>query len=36
VLMKLREINLKINPNKCECAKISLTFLGHVVNCDGT
>ncbi len=36
VLLKLKEVNLKLNPGKCEFTKISLTFLGHVVNCDGT
>jgi len=36
VLLKLREINLKLNPRKCEFAKTSLTFLRHVVSCDGT
>ncbi len=36
VLLKLREVNLKLNPRKCEFAKISLTFLGHVVNRDST
>jgi ethanolamine transporter EutH len=32
----LREINLKLNPGKCEFVRFSLTFLGHVVSCDGT
>jgi hypothetical protein len=36
VLLKLREINFKLNPGKCEFVKISLTFLGHEVNHDGT
>jgi hypothetical protein len=36
VLMRLREINLKLNPNKCEFAKIHLIFLGHVISCDNT
>lgn len=36
VLLKLKEVNLKFNPRKCEFSKISLTFLGHVVSCDGT
>jgi hypothetical protein len=26
VLMKLREVNPKLNPNKCEFAKTNLTF----------
>jgi hypothetical protein len=34
--MRLREVNLKLNPNKCEFAKTNLTFLGHVVSQDGT
>jgi hypothetical protein len=36
VLLKLKEVNLKLNLKKCEFAKTGLTFLGHVVNCDGT
>ncbi len=32
VLMKLREINLKFNPSKCEFAKFKLVFIGHEVN----
>ncbi len=36
VLLKLKEVNLKLNPGKCEFAKISLAFLGHVVSRDGT
>ncbi len=34
--LRLREIKLKLNPNKCEFAKTDLTFLGHVVSRDGT
>jgi hypothetical protein len=30
------EINLKLNPRKCEFVNISLTILGHLVNLDGT
>jgi len=30
VLLRLREINLKLNPKKCEFAKVIMTFLGHV------
>jgi hypothetical protein len=33
---KLREVNLKLNPNKCCFAAKSIKFLGHVVNKDGT
>jgi hypothetical protein len=36
VLYKLREVNLKLNPNKCCFAARSITFLGHVVNEKGT
>jgi len=35
-MMKLREVNLKFNPSKCEFAKTSIRFLGHVVNRKGT
>jgi hypothetical protein len=34
VLLKLREVNLQFDPGKCEFAKASLAFLGHVVNRD--
>jgi len=36
VLSKLREVNLKLNPNKCYFAAESIVFLGHVVNKEGT
>jgi hypothetical protein len=36
VLYKLREVNLKLNPNKCCFAAKSITFLGHVVSEEGT
>ncbi len=36
VLCKLREVNLKLNPNKCCFAARSITFLGHVVSENGT
>jgi hypothetical protein len=36
VLCKLREVNLKLNPNKCCFAAKSITFLGHVVSKEGT
>ncbi len=35
VLCKLREVNLKLNPNKCCFAAKSITFLGHVVSREG-
>lgn len=36
MFMWLREVNLKLNPDKCECAKSKLTFLGHEVIQKGT
>jgi hypothetical protein len=36
MLSKLREVNLKLNPGKCCFAARSITFLGHVVRCEGT
>jgi hypothetical protein len=36
VFFKLREVNLKLNPNKCCFAAKSITFLGHVVSKEGT
>jgi hypothetical protein len=33
---KLREVNLKLNPNKCCFAAKNITFLGHVVSKDNT
>lgn len=36
VLLRSKEVNLKLNPIKCELAKTSLAFLEHVVSCDGT
>jgi hypothetical protein len=36
VLLKLREVNLKLNPSKCCFAARSITFLGHVVSHEGT
>jgi L-lactate utilization protein LutC len=35
VLLRLREINLKFNPRKCEFAKTNLVFVGCVVSYDG-
>jgi hypothetical protein len=34
--MRLKEVFLKLNPNKCEFAKTGLTFLGHVMSYNGT
>jgi len=36
VFLKLREVNLKLNPGKCCFAARSITFLGHVVSHEGT
>jgi hypothetical protein len=36
VLSRLREVNLRLNPNKCCFATKSIVFLGHVVNKEGT
>jgi len=36
VFLKLREVNLKLNPSKCCFAARSVTFLGHVVSNEGT
>jgi hypothetical protein len=35
VFDKLREFNLKIEPDKCEFLKEELNYLGHVVTADG-
>ncbi len=35
-LMRLREVNFKFNPNKCEFAKSKLAFICHKVNQEGT
>jgi hypothetical protein len=34
--MRLREVNLKFNPNKCEFAKSKLAFVCHEVSQEGT
>ncbi len=36
VFLKLREVNLKLNPGKCYFAARSITFLGHVVSHERT
>jgi len=36
VFLKLREVNLKLNPGKCCFAARSIAFLGHVVSHEGT
>ncbi len=35
-MMKLKEVNPKLNPSKCEFAKTSIGFLGHVVSKERT
>lgn len=35
VLQRLREVNLKLNPNKCEFLKKEMLYLGHVISGDG-
>jgi hypothetical protein len=36
MFFKLREVNLKLNPRKCCFIAKKITFLGHVVNNEGT
>jgi hypothetical protein len=36
VLMKLREVNLKLNLCKCEFAKTNICFLRHILSMEGT
>ncbi len=36
VFFKLKEMNLKLNPNKCCFVAKSITFLGHVASNEGT
>jgi hypothetical protein len=35
-LLKLREVNLNFNPNKCGFTKTSIGFLGHIVSKERT
>ena len=35
VFEKLRQFNLKIEPDKCEFFKTELNYLGHVVSSEG-
>jgi len=35
VFDKLRQFNLKIEPDKCELLKTELNYLGHVVTSEG-
>jgi len=36
VLMNLREVTFKLNPNKCEFVNFKLAFLGHDISRKGT
>lgn len=36
VFLKLREINLKLNPRKCEFVKINISSLSHIVSKENT
>lgn len=35
IFERLRKVNLKVNPQKCEFLKTELLYLGHVVTADG-
>jgi transposase InsO family protein len=35
VLQRLRKVNLKVNPQKCEFLKTQLLYLGHIVSAQG-
>ena len=35
IIDRLREVNLKLNPDKCALVKSSVVFLGHVLSADG-
>jgi hypothetical protein len=35
IFQKLREFNIKIEPDKCEFLKEELSYLGHIVTADG-
>lgn len=36
MFLKLREINLKLNPRKCEFVKINISFLSHIMSKENT
>ncbi len=36
VFLKLREINLKLNPRKCEFVKTNINFLSHIMSKENT
>jgi hypothetical protein len=36
VFLKLREMNLKLNPNKCRFVAKNITFMGRAVSNEGT
>lgn len=35
VMSRLRKVNLKLNPNKCEFLKKEILYLGHLISADG-
>lgn len=35
ILQRLREVNLKLNPNKCEFLKKDILYLGHIISAEG-
>jgi hypothetical protein len=35
VLERIRQFNLKVEPDKCEFLKTELSYLGHIVTSDG-
>lgn len=35
VLQRLRDVNLKLNPKKCDFLKKEIMYLGHVISADG-
>lgn len=35
VLQRLRDVNLKLNPNKCQFLKKDILYLGHIISADG-
>lgn len=36
MFLKLREINLKLNPRKCEFVKTNISFLSHIMSKENT
>lgn len=35
IMVRLREVNFKLNPNKCEFLKKEILYLGHIVSSEG-